>query len=73
MAHSPRYIAKELTIAIFKCVPTIRVFFPWRLNTYAKFWKVWDLFFDKVVTLCKDGDRYWYVDKIIKSYLFAES
>ncbi|HHE8645947.1 TPA: ATP-binding protein, partial [Escherichia coli] len=33
----------------------------------------WDLFFDKVVTLCKDGDRYWYVDKIIKSYLFAES
>ncbi len=44
-----------------------------RLNTYAKFWKVWDLFFDKVVTLCKDGDRYWYVDKIIKSYLFAES
>ncbi|HCN9242714.1 TPA: hypothetical protein N6706_004691, partial [Escherichia coli] len=41
-----------------------------RLNTYTKFWKVWDLFFDKVVTLCKDGDRYWYVDKIIKSYLF---
>ncbi|MCV4753757.1 hypothetical protein OFC37_30310, partial [Escherichia coli] len=31
------------------------------------------MFFDKVVTLCKDGDRYWYVDKIIKSYLFAES
>ncbi|MDE9680158.1 ATP-binding protein [Citrobacter sp. Cpo137] len=44
-----------------------------QLNTYAKFWQVWDLFFDKVVTLCKDGDRYWYVDKILKSYLFAET
>lgn len=44
-----------------------------RLDTYDKFWKVWDLFFEKVVTLCKDGDRYWHVDRIIKSYLFAQS
>lgn len=43
------------------------------LDTYDKFWQVWNLFFEKVVTLCKDGDRYWYVDRIIKSYLFAQT
>jgi len=44
-----------------------------RLDTYDKFWQVWILFFEKLVDLCKDGDRNWYVDKIIKSYLFAQS
>lgn len=44
-----------------------------RLDTYNKFWQVWNLFFEKVVTLCKDGDRYLYVDRIIKSYLFAQT
>lgn len=44
-----------------------------RLDTYDKFWKVWILFFEKIVALCKDGDGYWYVDNIIKSYLFAQS
>ncbi|MGZ3578227.1 MAG: AVAST type 4 anti-phage nuclease Avs4 [Syntrophales bacterium] len=44
-----------------------------RLDTYDKFWKVWTLFFEKMVALCKDGDGYWYVDKIIKSYLFAQT
>lgn len=44
-----------------------------RVNTYEKFWQVWNLFFEKVVTLCKDGDQYWSVDKIIKSYLFAQT
>ena len=43
-----------------------------RLDTYDKFWQVWNLFFEKVVALCKDGDRCWYVDRIIKSYLFAQ-
>lgn len=43
------------------------------LNTYDKFWQVWTLFFEKVVVLCKDGDSYWYVGRIIKSYLFAKS
>lgn len=44
-----------------------------QLNTYDKFWQVWTLFFEKIVVLCKDGDGYWYVDRIIKSYLFAQS
>ena len=43
-----------------------------QLNTYDKFWQVWILFFEKIVALCKDGDRYGYVDKIVKSYLFAQ-
>lgn len=44
-----------------------------RLDTYDNFWQVWALFFEKVVVLCKDGDGYWYTDKIIRSYLFAQT
>ena len=44
-----------------------------RLDTYDNFWRVWILFFDKVVALCKDGDEYWYTDRIIRSYLFAQT
>ncbi|MGE4698265.1 AVAST type 4 anti-phage nuclease Avs4 [Yersinia enterocolitica] len=43
------------------------------LIAYEKFWQVWNLFLEKMVILCKDGDQYWYVDRIIKSYLFAQS
>lgn len=42
-----------------------------KLNSYDNFWKVWYLFKDKIVALCKDGDKYWYTDKIVKGYLFA--
>lgn len=42
-----------------------------RLDTYDNFWKVWNLFLEKMVNLCKDGDGYWHVDRIIESYLFA--
>ena len=44
-----------------------------QLNTYDKFWQVWILFFEKIVALCKNGDGCWYVDKILKSYLFAQT
>jgi hypothetical protein len=44
-----------------------------RLDTYDKFWQVWTLFFEKMVALCKDGDGYWYMDRIIRSYLFAQT
>ena len=44
-----------------------------RLDTYDKFWQVWDLFFEKVVALSKGGRGYWYEDKIVKSYLFAQT
>lgn len=43
------------------------------LNSYENFWQVWNLFEDKIIYLCKDGDKYWYVDKIVKSYLFARN
>ena len=43
------------------------------LNSYENFWEVWDLFKNKVMGLCKKGDKYWYVDKIVKSYLFAHN
>lgn len=42
------------------------------LNTDDKFWLVWDIFKEKVIEICKDGDRHWYVEKIVKSYLFAQ-
>lgn len=44
-----------------------------RLNAYDNFWTVWHAFKDKMIELCKDGDRYWYVDRIIMSYLFAQN
>lgn len=42
------------------------------LNTYDNFWKVWGLFKDKVIGISEKGDGIWYVDKILRSYLFAE-
>jgi hypothetical protein len=42
-----------------------------RLEVYNNFWKVWNLFYEKIVELCKNGDN-WNTKKIIKSYLFAE-
>jgi hypothetical protein len=44
-----------------------------RLNAYDNFWVVWDFFKDKIINLCKNGDGYWYVDRIIRSYLFAQA
>lgn len=43
-----------------------------RLDTYEKFWQVWELFYENIVALCKDGDGYRYVGKIVKSYMFAQ-
>lgn len=43
------------------------------INAYDNFWEVWNLFRPKVVELCQEGDRYWHIDKIVKSYLFAET
>ncbi|MEK0351021.1 MAG: hypothetical protein QQN60_07335, partial [Nitrosopumilus sp.] len=42
------------------------------LNTYDNFWLVWNSFKEKIFEICKDGDRHWYVEKIVKSYLFAQ-
>jgi hypothetical protein len=43
------------------------------LNSYENFWEVWNIFKEKIVDMCKKGDGYWYVDKIVKSYLFAQN
>lgn len=43
-----------------------------RLNFYDNFWKVWNLFYEKIVELCKSGDNY-HTKKVIKGYLFAEN
>ncbi len=40
------------------------------LDAYDNFWKVWNLFKEKVIEACKDRIG-WDLDKIIKSYLFA--
>lgn len=43
------------------------------LNEFVNFWIVWNLFRDKIIDLCKEGDKHWYIEKIIKSYLFAQT
>ena len=43
------------------------------LNSYENFWQVWELFKNKIIELCKKGDRYSYISRIVKSYLFAEN
>ena len=43
------------------------------LNSYENFWQIWNLFREKIIEVCKKGDSYWYVDKIVKSYLFAQN
>ena len=42
------------------------------LNTYDNFWLIWNTFKEKIFNICKDGDKRWHVDKIVKSYLFAQ-
>ena len=44
-----------------------------RLKKYDNFWFIWSLFSNPIIELCKKGDGYWYIDKIIKSYLFANT
>ena len=43
------------------------------LANYNNFWNVWNLFYEKVVNLCKDGDKFRYLENIIESYLFART
>jgi len=43
------------------------------LNEYESFWEVWNLFRSKIVELCKKGDSHWYTEKIVMSYLFAQT
>jgi len=42
-------------------------------DAYDNFWKIWELFREKVIRISEKGDKVWYVDKILRSYLFAEN
>lgn len=44
-----------------------------KLTSYNNFWRTWNLFYDKVVEICKNGDKYWYTQEIVESYLFART
>lgn len=41
------------------------------LNEYEHFWYIWEKFKEPIIELCKIGDAYGYINKIIQSYLFA--
>lgn len=43
------------------------------LNSYENFWEIWNLFKGKIIEVCQKTHSNWYVDKIIKSYLFAQN
>lgn len=43
-----------------------------KLDSYDNFWTVWLLFKDNIIELCAEGDKRWHIDKIVKSYLFAQ-
>lgn len=43
-----------------------------RIQSYDNFWIVWDNFKDKIIEVTNRKTNSWYVDKIIKNYLFAE-
>ena len=44
-----------------------------KLNTNDNFWFVWNTFKEKIFEICQDSDEVWYVSKVIKSYLFAQT
>ncbi len=41
------------------------------LKKCEEFWFIWELFYPKIVDLCKSGNQRWYLKNIIWSYLFA--
>ncbi|MGO4549401.1 AVAST type 4 anti-phage nuclease Avs4 [Paenibacillus sp. 2TAB23] len=43
-----------------------------RIYSYDNFWLVWNEFKDKIIEATIDRTNNWYLDKIIKSYLFAQ-
>ena len=42
-----------------------------RLKSYGNFWGVWNLFKEKVIEICRDGDRFSYTREIAKNFLLA--
>ena len=48
------------------------IYAEYALNKYDNFWFVWTSFKEKIFEFCKNGDTDNRVNKIVKSYLFAE-
>lgn len=42
-----------------------------RLRNYDNFWEVWNLFREKMIEICRDGDRSSYTGKIVKNFMLA--
>lgn len=42
-----------------------------RLRSYDNFWEVWNLFREKMIEICRDGDRSSYTGKIVKNFMLA--
>jgi hypothetical protein len=42
-----------------------------RLNKYEEFWIVWNVFYEKIVGICKKESRYHYTKEILHNYLLA--
>ncbi|MBE3128181.1 MAG: hypothetical protein IMZ60_00685 [Actinobacteria bacterium] len=42
-----------------------------RLNQYEEFWVIWNIFYNKIVNLCKDSKLRYYANEIIHNYLLA--
>ncbi|MFX4218553.1 AVAST type 4 anti-phage nuclease Avs4 [Aliarcobacter butzleri] len=41
------------------------------INNYDNFWHIWELLENNIIDICKDGEKYHNVDKIVKVYLLA--
>lgn len=41
------------------------------INNYDNFWYIWELLENNIIDICKDGEKYHNVDKIVKVYLLA--
>lgn len=42
-----------------------------RIGQYENFWTVWNIFYEKVIEMCKHGDSYSYIKEIVHNYLLA--
>ncbi len=42
-----------------------------RLNKYEEFWAVWNVFYDKIVEICKKQSSHHYTKEILHNYLLA--
>lgn len=44
-----------------------------KFNSYDNFWLIWNTFKEKIIKLCDKGDGYSFIDRVVRSYLFAQN